>query len=554
MKLRDILLEQSNKFDAKAVADKIYNAKGYVYDNEQEAINAVKSIKDINQLEQVEDKFIELSEGRTISEYLISFLDNFKQNFTVLNHLYSISKNNRIALESLVYPYAAELIYEYKRDIARVGSDIQKKQGQTNTVGLKDAGLLFDWFKPYLGEANFKKWVPIVQDPQYIDNPFNAYQAEEQFKYGKTKAVSSSTILVGQLIVGIIATVASGGLAAPAVVGWLALGTATGMGLYDAAQEYNLGNKQTAGIMAAIEVLPLVSKIPGVKQAVRTVGKSLATKLAAGSKYLTSQERFLANQLAKYEEAIQAELKELEKTVKNQGDLPSSMEVPSSVKTGKEDIPLQKIYGTGSGVKIGTYGKTAVGNPQAVFGIINDSGLSKYIGYYAVKDGAETIYKLTTKMEWEGEGFKRVLTAISKILPDHILFESTSISTDAIKWWHSQIKNGYKPTSKTFEVPLNNAGVKLKVTKPTNFADALLSKEEAELAIETIEKQDWFKRIPGAKLTIGPQETSVRSAYPVFKIEVTLPELQSTTKSLNNLGIARSMIAPAVADKLNSKE
>jgi len=320
MKLRGILLElleQSARFSAKAVADKIYNAKGYVSDDEQEAIDAVKSIKDINQLEQVEDKFVQLSEGRTISEYLISFLDNFKQNFKVLDHLYSLSKNNPIALESLVYPYAAELIYEYKRDIAREGSDIRKKQGQTNTIGLKDAGLLYDWFKPYLGEANFKKWVQIVQNPKYYDGlpGLNPYKPEEQFKYGKTKVVSSEAILIGQLMVGAIATLATAGLAAPAVAAWIGVGVPVGMGLYDAAQEYNLGNKETAGIMAAIEVLPIVSKIPGVKQAVKSVAKSLSKKLAGGVKYLTSQERFLANQLSKNKDAIAAELNKVKKTV-----------------------------------------------------------------------------------------------------------------------------------------------------------------------------------------------------------------------------------------------
>jgi hypothetical protein len=315
IKLKNVLSEQNNKFNAKAIANKIYNAKGYVYDNEQDAINIIKLIKNTNQLEQVEQQFVKLSKGRTLSEYLISFLNNFYQNLSALKHLYSISKNNFIALNSVVYPYAAEMLYEYKLDIAKVGDSIRKKNGR-RPVGLKDYGSLFKWFKPYLGETNFNKWVPIVQNPKYRNNPFNAYQPEEQFKYGETKAVSSDIILLGQTIIGVIATVATYGSAAPAAAGWIGLGTTTSMGLYDAAQEYNLGNKQTAGIMATIEMLPFVSKIPGVKQLVRTVGKSLATKLAKGVKYLTSQERFLVTQLFKNNDAIEAELKKVSKQSK----------------------------------------------------------------------------------------------------------------------------------------------------------------------------------------------------------------------------------------------
>jgi hypothetical protein len=130
MKLKNIILEQSDKFDAKAIADTIYNAKGYLSDDEQLAIDTVLTIPTATQLNQVEIHFVKLSEGRTLHEYLFSFLNNLSQNLKVLRHLYKLSKNNALYLESYVYPYAKQLMYQYKSPIEKVGVAILKKQGQ----------------------------------------------------------------------------------------------------------------------------------------------------------------------------------------------------------------------------------------------------------------------------------------------------------------------------------------------------------------------------------------------------------------------------------------
>jgi hypothetical protein len=371
-------------------------------------------------------------------------------------------------------------------------------------------------------------------------------------------------VLVGQLIVGVIAIAASRGVATPAVIGWIGLGTATGIGLFDAAQEYNLGNKTTAGIMAIIEMLPLVSKIPVVKNAVRSVGKSLARKLASGARYFTSQERFLLQQLDINSDAIEAELKELEKNVANKGQLPDS----NDFGLGQGDMQLQKLYGAGNDGVVGVYGKEVSKNPSVFLALANKAKIDDYISYQHVIQPGKSGYYLSMKTELVTAAsgtFKSLMTKLSKILPDHKLFEKTNISTDGIMMWKNQIKAGYKSLSETFTVPVNNAGGKINLNglggkfDPAKFS----SKEAAESAKKEIDRL--ISEIPNSKVEIvappiTPPVLKIPGKSPysppagAYTLKVTLPVLQSTTKSLNALGITAVMITPAVLKDIQSKE
>jgi len=265
----------------KDIAEIIWNAKGYVSDNEETAIAAILKIKSVSDFNRVEAHFVRRSEGRTIPQYLLSFLEDFQQNYTVLSHLYTIGRKNKTFLNAVIYTYASELLFEYSLPIAKTGQILLKNQGKPFKFGYSQAGKLYKWFQPFLGDANFNKWVKIAKDPE-SHSVLNKDREEQLFKYDKAKIFSTDAIIVLSLIT----AVATGGM------GGFVLGA--GIGLFDAADELRVtGDKQTAGIMVAFEALPFITKIPGVKALVNRIGKTLATKISKGVKYFNSEEQYL---------------------------------------------------------------------------------------------------------------------------------------------------------------------------------------------------------------------------------------------------------------------
>jgi hypothetical protein len=85
-----------------------------------------------------------------------------------------------------------------------------------------------------------------------------------------------------------------------------------GIGLADAKMYYSEGDKKTAGITAALSMIPfvgsLVSKIPGVKQLGSKGISLLASKLSKGSKNLTKAESEIVNAVKTYSSQVQSEL------------------------------------------------------------------------------------------------------------------------------------------------------------------------------------------------------------------------------------------------------
>ena len=265
----------------KDIASIIWNAKGYVSDKEETAIAAILKIKSVSDFNRVEAHFVRISKGRTIPQYLLSFLEDFQQNYTVLSHLYTIGRKNKTFLNAVIYTYASELLFEYSLPIAKTGQRLLKNQGKPSKFGVSQAGKLFKWFQPFLGDANFNKWVKIAQDSESY-SVLNKDREEQLFKYDKAKIFSSDTTI----LLSLITAVATGG------IGGFVLGA--GIGLFDAADELRVtGDKQTAGMMVAFEALPFVTKIPGVKTLVQRVGKTLARKLSKGVKYFNSEEQYL---------------------------------------------------------------------------------------------------------------------------------------------------------------------------------------------------------------------------------------------------------------------
>lgn len=102
----------------------------------------------------------------------------------------------------------------------------------------------------------------------------------------------------------------------------LAIGTAfipvvgpfisAGIGMYDAKLYYDDGDKKTAGLTAALSMLPfigsIITKIPGVKQLGVKGMALLASKLGKGGSNLTKAELEIAKSIKNWEPQIQKEL------------------------------------------------------------------------------------------------------------------------------------------------------------------------------------------------------------------------------------------------------
>ena len=83
-----------------------------------------------------------------------------------------------------------------------------------------------------------------------------------------------------------------------------------GIGLVDAKMYYNENNKQSAGLVALLSMLPVIGKIPAVKKIGAKGIQTLAQKLALGGKNLTLAEKEIATAVANTSPEIEAELKQ----------------------------------------------------------------------------------------------------------------------------------------------------------------------------------------------------------------------------------------------------
>ncbi len=142
--------------------------------------------------------------------------------------------------------------------------------------------------------------------------------------------------------------------------------------------------------------------------------------------------------------------------------------------------------------------------------------------------------------------YKDGMTQLSIRMPDHILFEGTNISTDGLEIWIGCLNNGYRALDELFTVPVSSAGKKTKfanLSKKTGTGkypeakfDNLAAAKEAMDIVENL-----VSKIPDGKVTIKHPRVPYKNRatgkmiHPpqIYSLEVTLPKLQSTTKSIN---------------------
>lgn len=265
-------------FDAKKIANLIYNAKGYVVDDEELAKNAIiKNIKNIDQYKQVNSELQKLSDKRGIGAYLGSFM-NLTDRLEIAGNLMNVLPKNQWewTIKKIV-PWEDFKWINFGTSknglplIARWPGDTPATPLATNTA-IKFVTTIYntDWK---------------TRDAQVLS------------------VINHNALLTAQIV-----------LAFVPVVGWA---MSAGIGLGNAKLYYDEGDPKTAGIEAIFSLIPglgLAGRLGLNKIAPKVMadlGKKVATKQ---TKNLTKQEIYILSQLGKNQKALKTELDNYFKT------------------------------------------------------------------------------------------------------------------------------------------------------------------------------------------------------------------------------------------------
>ena len=214
---------------------------------------------------------------------------------------------------------------------------------------------------------------------------------------------------------------------------------------------------------------------------------------------------------------------------------------------------LAKKYASGDKGAIAVYSK-AQPDIETLYMVLPDRFKENaYVQYKRIFDDGIPTNKIEMKVDMilaEKGQFKEIMTNLSKILPDHILTETTSISSDGLTMWANQIKNGYVASNKRINIRINNAGRKVNMKNapegpiPEKDFDrnslSFSSKAEAEAAINKLTNETKINQIPNAKISIEKDSPAM------FYLNVDIPELISSQRSIEYYGIDSKSIPKSV--------
>jgi hypothetical protein len=251
-------------FNAKKIADLIYNAKGYVSDDEELAKNAiVKNIKNIAQYKQVSAEFQKLSGKKGLGEYLRSFM-NLSDRLEIVGELMNVLPSNQ-------WEWTIKKIVPWE-DFKHVNLD--------STI-----------YNDYISGDTPKSALANNTVTNLITS---VYSNEWPQRGAQLASETAHNALLGLSIAAAFVP----------VIGWA---VSAGIGLSDAALYYKEGDSQSAGIMTVFSLMPgmgkLINKIPGIKELGKKGMETLAKKIGVSG----------AKQAVKYTKLEQEVLRELSK-------------------------------------------------------------------------------------------------------------------------------------------------------------------------------------------------------------------------------------------------
>lgn len=264
------------KEEAKAyeIAKKIYDAKGWIWDNEYDAVKAILSISDWKQYNLVQTTLQKLTGGRGIGQYVTGFIekeqvsiqqwgkDQFKIQIDYLSRIIQhLTKIKAPANSIKFFSNALVDIQERQASIKRMQKIIDN-QPRTTFIGGQLA-----WETAAIRSS---------KDPE--------------FRHSYLMLLGMATSLIP-------------------VIGWA---TSAGIFSIDAADQYSQGNMRQAGLSGVFALIPivgrglnLIAKMPGVAKLGEKGMAELGRKMAmSGDPVLTALERVAIKDVWKYNYAL----------------------------------------------------------------------------------------------------------------------------------------------------------------------------------------------------------------------------------------------------------
>jgi hypothetical protein len=313
IKMKSILSEQfaTPSVDLK-LAKQIYNAKGFVWDNEYDAVKAILAIKDINQFNSVQKQLQNLTGGRGIGQYVSEFIQvrgesdfNSKKGKLTLDYINRIIQH----MSKIKAPYQS-IKYFYDK-VDRIEKLNQNVANQMQGQGMLGGQLAWETFA-----ERAKK------DPEFKHAYLQTLQLVTAFIPG-----------VGLLV-------------------------STGIGLADAAAYAYEGDTYEAGVSTVFAIIPgmakIVTKIPAVRwlgaKGMATLGEKMAT---SKNPMLNWIERQVIKDMSKYKDIIKQDMdayfksrarQETAKLVRTQG---KSTAGKLAMKVGDGSIKLSRLGAQG---------------------------------------------------------------------------------------------------------------------------------------------------------------------------------------------------------------
>jgi hypothetical protein len=254
--------KQKNTIDYK-IAKKIYDAKGYIWDNEYAAVKAILSIKNTKQYDSVQKIFSSLSGGRNIVQYITSFIQV------------------RDSVNTLWAPTTIKYIQSLIKHLTKIGVSAQSIQPLSNKL------------------AYVKKWYAVnvsqAEQPGQVEFAWDTWMKrslkDPEFKHSYFEMLAIAT----SFIPGIGLMISSGIMLADAEAYWVE------------------GDRLSAGYSAVFALIPAafkgISKVPGI-QRLGAEGMALLAEKLATSKYRLLNELEIAavKDLVKYKDVIKRDL------------------------------------------------------------------------------------------------------------------------------------------------------------------------------------------------------------------------------------------------------
>ena len=319
------------------IANKIYNAKGYIWDNEYAAVKAFKSIKNTKQYDIVQKIFSKLSNSRNVIDYVASFIQV------------------RDSVNTLWAPTTIKYIESLIKHLNKIGVSNQSIKPLSNKL------------------AYVKKWYAVnvsqAQQPGQLEFAWDTWMKrslqDPEFKH----AYFETLALVTSFIPGIGLMISSGIM------------------LADAAAYWQEGSRLEAGYSAVFALLPAalkgITKIPFIQKLGAQGMAVLAEKLAL-SKYslLQKTEIYAIQELVKNNKLIKRNMDAYFKArAKNELAMATAKATSKGVKGILRKIGngtlKTSILGTKTAAKIGTFFTASDVSNQIWDKLYFDLGLDK---------------------------------------------------------------------------------------------------------------------------------------------------------------------------------